>query len=65
MVSLEVVNGMTTDKRVIAFGKLLCEMREKKGMPQERLAEMVGIDYSYMINIEREKYFDKYLFKYH
>ena len=56
---------MTTDKRVIAFGKLLCEMREKKGMPQERLAEMVGIDCSYMINIEREKYFDKYLFKYH
>lgn len=44
---------MTTDERMIAFGKRVREMRKSKGISQERLAEMAGIDRSYMGNIER------------
>ena len=44
---------MTTDDRMIAFGKRVREMRKSKGISQERLAEMAGIDRSYMGNIER------------
>lgn len=44
---------MKTDKRVIAFGKRVREVRKSKGISQERLAEMAGIDRSYMGNIER------------
>jgi len=44
---------MTTDDRIIAFGKRVREMRKSKGISQERLAEMSGIDRSYMGNIER------------
>jgi transcriptional regulator with XRE-family HTH domain len=44
---------MTTDDRMIAFGKRVREMRKSKGISQERLAEMSGIDRSYMGNIER------------
>lgn len=44
---------MTTDERMIAFGKRVREMRKSKGISQERLAEMSGIDRSYMGNIER------------
>ncbi|MGP5296370.1 helix-turn-helix domain-containing protein [Psychrobacter faecalis] len=44
---------MATDERMIAFGKRVREMRKTKGVSQERLAEMAGIDRSYMGNIER------------
>ena len=44
---------MKTDERMIAFGKRVREMRKSKGISQEKLAEMAGIDRSYMGNIER------------
>ena len=44
---------MTTDERILAFGKRVREVRKSKGISQERLAEMAGIDRSYMGNIER------------
>lgn len=44
---------MMTDERMIAFGKRVREVRKGKGISQERLAEMAGIDRSYMGNIER------------
>tara|TARA_R110000751_G_scaffold33508_2_gene83498 strand:+ start:11097 stop:11333 length:237 start_codon:yes stop_codon:yes gene_type:complete len=48
-----VVNEMTIDERMIAFGKRVREVRKSKGISQEKLAEMAGIDRSYMGNIER------------
>ena len=53
MLFLAVVNEMTTDERMIAFGKRVREVRKGKRISQERLAEMAGIDRSYMGNIER------------
>ena len=53
MLFLAVVNEMTTDERMIAFGRRVREVRKSKGISQERLAEMAGIDRSYMGNIER------------
>jgi transcriptional regulator with XRE-family HTH domain len=44
---------MKTDERMIAFGRRVREARKSKGISQERLAEMAGIDRSYMGNIER------------
>jgi transcriptional regulator with XRE-family HTH domain len=44
---------MTTDDRMIAFGKRVREVRKSKGISQEKLAEMAAIDRSYMGNIER------------
>lgn len=44
---------MTTDDRMVAFGKRVREVRKAKGISQEKLAEMAGIDRSYMGNIER------------
>ncbi|MDE4456189.1 helix-turn-helix domain-containing protein [Psychrobacter sp. DAB_AL62B] len=44
---------MTTDERMVAFGKRVREVRKAKGISQEKLAEMAGIDRSYMGNIER------------
>jgi len=44
---------MTTDERMVAFGKRVREVRKSKGISQEKLAEMAGIDRSYMGNIER------------
>ena len=44
---------MTTDERMVAFGKRVREVRKVKGISQEKLAEMAGIDRSYMGNIER------------
>ncbi|MGP9507267.1 MULTISPECIES: helix-turn-helix domain-containing protein [unclassified Psychrobacter] len=44
---------MTTDERMIAFGRRVREVRKSKGISQERLAEMADIDRSYMGNIER------------
>lgn len=53
MLFLAVVNKMTIDERMIAFGRRVRELRKSKGISQERLAEMAGIDRSYMGNIER------------
>ena len=53
MLFLAVVNEMTADERMIAFGKRVREVRKGRGISQERLAEMAGIDRSYMGNIER------------
>ena len=50
---LAVVNVMTTDERMVAFGKRVREVRKVRGISQEKLAEMAGIDRSYMGNIER------------
>ena len=44
---------MTTDERMIAFGKRVREVRRSKRISQEKLAEMAAIDRSYMGNIER------------
>ena len=44
---------MTADERMIAFGRRVREVRKAKGISQERLAEIAGIDRSYMGNIER------------
>lgn len=44
---------MKTDDRMVAFGKRVREVRKSKGISQEKLAEMAGIDRSYMGNIER------------
>lgn len=44
---------MTKDKRIIAFGKRVREIRKQKGISQEKLAELSNIDRSYMGNIER------------
>lgn len=53
MLFLAVVSEMKTDERMIAFGRRVREARKSKGISQERLAEMAGIDRSYMGNIER------------
>ena len=53
MLFLAVVSEMKTDERMIAFGKRIREVRKTKEISQERLAEMAGIDRSYMGNIER------------
>lgn len=45
--------SMTTDERVVAFGQRVREVRKAKGISQEKLAELAGIDRSYMGNIER------------
>lgn len=44
---------MAKDERMVAFGKKMREIRKNKGISQEKLAEMAGIDRSYMGNIER------------
>ena len=53
MLFLAVVSKMKTGERMISFGKRVREVRKSKGISQERLAEMAGIDRSYMGNIER------------
>lgn len=44
---------MIADERMISFGKRIREVRRSKGISQEKLAELAGIDRSYMGNIER------------
>ena len=44
---------MTTDERILAFGQRVREVRKAKDISQEKLAELAGIDRSYMGNIER------------
>ena len=53
MLFLVVVNSMTKDERIVAFGKRVRDVRKKKGISQEKLAELSNIDRSYMGNIER------------
>lgn len=36
----------------LKFGKNLRALREKRGLTQEKLAELVGIDYKYIQKIE-------------
>ena len=44
---------MTADKHMIALGRRVREVRKGKGISQERLAEIAGVDRSYIGNIER------------
>lgn len=41
------------DPRLIAFGEKVRQMRKEKGLSQEALADLAGIDRSYMGHIER------------
>ncbi len=56
MLLLLLVVIMSADKRVLTFGKRLREVRKSKGLSQEKLAELAGIDRSYMSEIERGEY---------
>lgn len=42
-----------TSECIVAFGQRVREVRKAKGISQEKLAELAGIDRSYMGNIER------------
>lgn len=39
--------------RLVAFGEKMRQIRKEKGLPQEALADLAGIDRSYMGHIER------------
>lgn len=41
------------DERLVAFGKKVRKIRKNKGLTQDRLAVLSGIDRSYMGGIER------------
>ena len=41
------------DPRLVAFGERVRQMRKEKGLSQEALADLAGIDRSYMGHIER------------
>ncbi len=41
------------DPRLIAFGERVRQIRKEKGLSQEALADLAGIDRSYMGHIER------------
>ncbi|EKG0010181.1 helix-turn-helix transcriptional regulator [Vibrio cholerae] len=41
------------DPRLVAFGKKVRQIRKEKGLSQEALADLAGIDRSYMGHIER------------
>jgi transcriptional regulator with XRE-family HTH domain len=41
------------DPRLVAFGERVRQMRKEKGLLQEALADLAGIDRSYMGHIER------------
>jgi len=41
------------DPRLIAFGERVRQLRKGKGLSQEALADLAGIDRSYMGHIER------------
>lgn len=41
------------DARLIAFGERIREIRKSKGLSQEALADLAGVDRSYMGHIER------------
>ncbi|MBF4286481.1 helix-turn-helix domain-containing protein, partial [Vibrio anguillarum] len=41
------------DPRLVAFGERVRHIRKEKGLSQEALADLAGIDRSYMGHIER------------
>jgi len=41
------------DRRLVSFGKKVRLLRKEKGLSQEALADLSGIDRSYMGHIER------------
>ncbi|RLU01177.1 helix-turn-helix domain-containing protein [Ketobacter sp.] len=41
------------DQRLIAFGEKVRKVRKEKGLSQEALADLAGVDRSYMGHIER------------
>ena len=41
------------DPRLVKYGQRIRELRKKKGLSQEALAELAGLDRSYMGHIER------------
>lgn len=41
------------DPRLVAFGEKVRNIRKEKGLSQEALADLAGIDRSYMGHIER------------
>jgi transcriptional regulator with XRE-family HTH domain len=41
------------DPRLVAFGEKVRQIRKEKGLSQEALADLAGIDRSYMGHIER------------
>ncbi|EEO01051.1 helix-turn-helix transcriptional regulator [Vibrio cholerae] len=41
------------DPRLVAFGEKVRQTRKEKGLSQEALADLAGIDRSYMGHIER------------
>jgi transcriptional regulator with XRE-family HTH domain len=41
------------DPRIVAFGERVRQIRKEKGLSQEALADLAGIDRSYMGHIER------------
>lgn len=41
------------DPRLVAFGEKVPQTRKEKGLSQEALADLAGIDRSYMGHIER------------
>ena len=41
------------DLRLVAFGERVRKIRKEKGLSQEALADLAGIDRSYMGHIER------------
>lgn len=41
------------DPRLVAFGEKVRKIRKEKGLSQEALADLTGIDRSYMGHIER------------
>lgn len=41
------------DARLVAFGQKVREIRKSKGLSQEALADIAGVDRSYMGHIER------------
>jgi transcriptional regulator with XRE-family HTH domain len=47
---------MTLQRIKTEFGKLLKELRLKKGLTQEKLAELSGIDYKHIQALEYGKY---------
>lgn len=56
MLLLLLVAIMSADERVLAFGRKLRGVRKSKGLSQEKLAELAGIDRSYVSEIERGEY---------
>ena len=44
---------MTKDPRLVAFGNRIRELRKERGLSQEAIADLAGIDRSYMGHIER------------